>query len=36
MRLTAPTTELVRKSKGCQCQDDKGSLLRIYYKTGYP
>lgn len=36
MRLTTPTTELVRKGKGCQCQDDKGSLLRIYYKTGYP
>lgn len=31
-----PTTELVRKDKGYQCQDDKGSLLRIYYKTGYP
>lgn len=31
-----PTIELVRKGKGCQCQDDKGSLLRIYYKTGYP
>jgi len=36
MRLTPLTTELVRKDKGCQCQDDKGSLLRIYYKTGYP
>ena len=36
MRLTPLTTELVRKSKGYQCQDDKGSLLRIYYKTGHP
>lgn len=36
IRPTPSTIELVRKSKGCQCQDDKGSLLRIYYKTGYP